>query len=173
MKHIIASENDILKSVVPDTISPQLHSDKEMTCSACFKPWEKVAAVLVVLGLKRMTFTPSSLWFQHYGQPLMSRNHHRDLSVSYSIKLQTFWARTQSKCIYVWSCTFRFLVFLCYLCLTKPGEFWTGMLDWTRWEIRTSFWQTQTADYVFRNRKVLSVCTSKYSYYFWFWWTEF
>uniref|UniRef100_A0A8C2JB67 Ras-related protein Rab n=1 Tax=Cyprinus carpio TaxID=7962 RepID=A0A8C2JB67_CYPCA len=38
VKHIIASENDILKSVVPDTISPQLHSDKEMTCSACFKP---------------------------------------------------------------------------------------------------------------------------------------
>ncbi|XP_059395352.1 ras-related protein Rab-38-like [Carassius carassius] len=38
VKHIIASENDILKSVVPDTISPQLHSDKEMTCSTCFKP---------------------------------------------------------------------------------------------------------------------------------------
>ncbi|XP_067289136.1 ras-related protein Rab-38b [Pseudorasbora parva] len=38
VKHIIASENDILKSVVPDTISPQLKSDKEMTCSACFKP---------------------------------------------------------------------------------------------------------------------------------------
>uniref|UniRef100_A0A672PHA7 Ras-related protein Rab n=2 Tax=Sinocyclocheilus grahami TaxID=75366 RepID=A0A672PHA7_SINGR len=38
VKHIIASENDILKSVVPDTISPQLHSNKEMTCSACFKP---------------------------------------------------------------------------------------------------------------------------------------
>ncbi|XP_042621002.1 ras-related protein Rab-38-like [Cyprinus carpio] len=38
VKHIIASENDILKSVVPDTISPQLNSDKEMTCSACFKP---------------------------------------------------------------------------------------------------------------------------------------
>ncbi|XP_056103721.1 ras-related protein Rab-38b isoform X1 [Rhinichthys klamathensis goyatoka] len=38
VKHIIASENDILKSVVPDTISPQLNSGKEMTCSACFKP---------------------------------------------------------------------------------------------------------------------------------------
>ncbi|XP_073685856.1 ras-related protein Rab-38b [Garra rufa] len=38
VKHIIASENDILKSVVPDTISPQLNSDKEIPCSACFKP---------------------------------------------------------------------------------------------------------------------------------------
>ncbi|XP_051542102.1 ras-related protein Rab-38-like [Myxocyprinus asiaticus] len=38
VKHIIASEHDILKSVVPDTISPQLNSTKEMTCSACFKP---------------------------------------------------------------------------------------------------------------------------------------
>ncbi|XP_026116698.1 ras-related protein Rab-38-like [Carassius auratus] len=38
VKRIIASENDILKSVVPDTISPQLNSDKELTCSACFKP---------------------------------------------------------------------------------------------------------------------------------------
>ncbi|KAI2659819.1 Ras-related protein Rab-38 [Labeo rohita] len=38
VKHIIASENDILKSVVPDTISPQLSSDKEIPCSACFKP---------------------------------------------------------------------------------------------------------------------------------------
>lgn len=45
VKHIIASENDILKSVVPDTISPQLNSDKEMTCSACFKPWEEVATM--------------------------------------------------------------------------------------------------------------------------------
>lgn len=26
-------------------------------------------------------------------------------------------------------------VFWSYLCLTKPGEFWTGMLDWTRREI--------------------------------------
>lgn len=45
VKHIIASENDILKSVVPDTISPQLNSDKEMTCSACFKPWEEVVTM--------------------------------------------------------------------------------------------------------------------------------
>nr|XP_055064760.1 ras-related protein Rab-38b [Misgurnus anguillicaudatus] len=37
VKHIMASENDILKSVVPDTISPQLSSTKELPCSACFK----------------------------------------------------------------------------------------------------------------------------------------
>ncbi|KAG7484347.1 ras-related protein Rab-38 [Megalops cyprinoides] len=37
VKYIIASENDILKSVVPDTISPQLNSAKNSTCSACFK----------------------------------------------------------------------------------------------------------------------------------------
>lgn len=55
VKHIIASENDILKSVVPDTISPQLNSDKEMTCSACFKPWEEVATKYgSSIGLKRM-----------------------------------------------------------------------------------------------------------------------
>ncbi|KAG7322400.1 hypothetical protein KOW79_013746 [Hemibagrus wyckioides] len=38
VKHIIASENDILKSVVPDTISPQLTTTTKMSCSACFKP---------------------------------------------------------------------------------------------------------------------------------------
>ncbi|XP_066507622.1 ras-related protein Rab-38b [Hoplias malabaricus] len=38
VKHIIASENDILRSVVPDTISPQLTPTKEISCSACFKP---------------------------------------------------------------------------------------------------------------------------------------
>ncbi|XP_068572604.1 ras-related protein Rab-38b [Cebidichthys violaceus] len=37
VKHIMATENDILKSVVPDTISPQLHSDRQMSCSGCFK----------------------------------------------------------------------------------------------------------------------------------------
>ncbi|KAM9455280.1 ras-related protein Rab-38b [Clarias gariepinus] len=38
VKHIIASENDILKSVVPDSISPQLTTTTKMSCSACFKP---------------------------------------------------------------------------------------------------------------------------------------
>ncbi|KAF4082051.1 hypothetical protein AMELA_G00147290 [Ameiurus melas] len=38
VKHIIASENDILKSVVPDTISPQLTTTTKMSCAACFKP---------------------------------------------------------------------------------------------------------------------------------------
>ncbi|XP_056141095.1 ras-related protein Rab-38b [Lampris incognitus] len=38
VKHIMATENDILKSVVPDTISPQLDSNKAlMSCSGCFK----------------------------------------------------------------------------------------------------------------------------------------
>lgn len=38
VKHIMASENDILKSVVPDTISPQQTTSTKMSCSACFKP---------------------------------------------------------------------------------------------------------------------------------------
>ncbi|XP_046873440.1 ras-related protein Rab-38-like [Hypomesus transpacificus] len=38
VKHIMSTENDILKSVVPDTISPQLNSTKQVNCSACFKP---------------------------------------------------------------------------------------------------------------------------------------
>ncbi|MCI4388247.1 hypothetical protein PGIGA_G00083300 [Pangasianodon gigas] len=38
VKHIIASENDILKSVVPDTISPQLTATTKTSCSACFRP---------------------------------------------------------------------------------------------------------------------------------------
>ncbi|MED6253153.1 hypothetical protein ATANTOWER_023266 [Ataeniobius toweri] len=37
VKHIMATENDILKSVVPDTISPQMDSSREMSCSGCFK----------------------------------------------------------------------------------------------------------------------------------------
>lgn len=37
VKHIMATENDILKSVVPDTISPQLDSGRQMSCSGCFK----------------------------------------------------------------------------------------------------------------------------------------
>ncbi|KAI3373703.1 hypothetical protein L3Q82_022290 [Scortum barcoo] len=37
VKHIMATENDILKSVVPDTISPQLDSNRQMSCSGCFK----------------------------------------------------------------------------------------------------------------------------------------
>ena len=38
VKHIMATEHDILKSVVPDTISPQLGSHSESLCSGCFKP---------------------------------------------------------------------------------------------------------------------------------------
>ncbi|KAK1800169.1 hypothetical protein P4O66_000223 [Electrophorus voltai] len=38
VKHIIASESDILKSVTPDTISPQLTPTNEMSCFGCFKP---------------------------------------------------------------------------------------------------------------------------------------
>ncbi|KAF7206510.1 ras-related protein Rab-38b [Nothobranchius furzeri] len=37
VKHIMATENDILKSVVPDTISPQIHSNDQMSCSGCLK----------------------------------------------------------------------------------------------------------------------------------------
>ncbi|XP_029957674.1 ras-related protein Rab-38b [Salarias fasciatus] len=37
VKHIMATENDILKSVVPDTISPQLDSSRQMSCSGCLK----------------------------------------------------------------------------------------------------------------------------------------
>lgn len=37
VKHIIASENDMLQSEVPDTITPQLEKDKGGTCSACFR----------------------------------------------------------------------------------------------------------------------------------------
>ncbi|KAG7270574.1 hypothetical protein CRUP_000139 [Coryphaenoides rupestris] len=38
VKHIMATESDILKSVVPGTISPQLDSRAESGCSGCFKP---------------------------------------------------------------------------------------------------------------------------------------
>lgn len=37
IKHIMASESDILKTVVPDTISPQFDSRRQTSCSACFK----------------------------------------------------------------------------------------------------------------------------------------
>ncbi|XP_037543301.1 ras-related protein Rab-38 [Nematolebias whitei] len=37
VKHIMATESNILKSVVPDTISPQIYSNNQMSCSACFK----------------------------------------------------------------------------------------------------------------------------------------
>ncbi|XP_054481806.1 ras-related protein Rab-38b [Anoplopoma fimbria] len=37
VKHIMATENDIMKSVVPDTISPQLDSNRQINCSGCFK----------------------------------------------------------------------------------------------------------------------------------------
>ncbi len=97
--------------------------------------FQTLREVSAVLGLKRMTFTPSSLWFQHYSQPLMSRTRHRDLSVSYSIKLQTRWACTQSKCIYVWSCTLRFLV------LFMSNKTW-GVLDWLAWLNKTRDYTT-------------------------------
>ncbi|KAM6986281.1 ras-related protein Rab-38-like [Aplochiton taeniatus] len=38
VKHIMATESDILKSVVADTISPQLSSNQPSSCSTCFKP---------------------------------------------------------------------------------------------------------------------------------------
>ncbi|XP_029506091.1 ras-related protein Rab-38b [Oncorhynchus nerka] len=38
VKHIMATENDFLKSVVPDTISPKLNDSQPGTCSACYKP---------------------------------------------------------------------------------------------------------------------------------------
>lgn len=37
VKHIIASESDMLQSEVPDTITPQLEKDKGGTCSSCFR----------------------------------------------------------------------------------------------------------------------------------------
>ncbi|XP_066555379.1 ras-related protein Rab-38 [Amia ocellicauda] len=37
VKHIIANENDILQSEVPDTISPQLNAVKDSSCSTCYK----------------------------------------------------------------------------------------------------------------------------------------
>ncbi|KAL4657349.1 ras-related protein Rab-38-like [Arapaima gigas] len=37
VKHIIASEKDVLKPGVLDTVSPRLGSLKETTCSGCFK----------------------------------------------------------------------------------------------------------------------------------------
>lgn len=37
VKHIIASENDMLQSEAPDTITPQLEKDKGGTCSSCFR----------------------------------------------------------------------------------------------------------------------------------------
>ncbi|KAK1900098.1 Ras-related protein Rab-38 [Dissostichus eleginoides] len=37
VKHIIASENDMLQAEVPDTITPQLENDKGRTCSSCFR----------------------------------------------------------------------------------------------------------------------------------------
>lgn len=36
VKHIMATENDILKTVVPDTISP-LDDPNRQSCSGCFK----------------------------------------------------------------------------------------------------------------------------------------
>ncbi|KAG7478612.1 hypothetical protein JOB18_004126 [Solea senegalensis] len=37
VKHIIASEKDMLQSEVPDTVTPQLEKDKGGTCSSCFR----------------------------------------------------------------------------------------------------------------------------------------
>ncbi|TNM84826.1 hypothetical protein fugu_009004 [Takifugu bimaculatus] len=37
VKHMMAAENDILKSVIPDTVSPQLDARREASCSGCFK----------------------------------------------------------------------------------------------------------------------------------------
>ncbi|XP_028656244.1 ras-related protein Rab-38-like [Erpetoichthys calabaricus] len=37
VKHIIASESDLLQAEVSNTVSPQLNSPKNSSCSACFK----------------------------------------------------------------------------------------------------------------------------------------
>ncbi|CAG00459.1 unnamed protein product, partial [Tetraodon nigroviridis] len=37
VKHMMATENDILRSVIPDTVSPQLNAHRETSCSSCFK----------------------------------------------------------------------------------------------------------------------------------------
>lgn len=37
VKHIIASEEGVVKSVVPDIISPKLSAVKDSACSGCFK----------------------------------------------------------------------------------------------------------------------------------------
>ncbi|KAK6486527.1 ras-related protein Rab-38-like [Huso huso] len=37
VKHIFANESDLMQSEVPDTVSPQLNSTKNTSCSACFK----------------------------------------------------------------------------------------------------------------------------------------
>ncbi|XP_069615372.1 ras-related protein Rab-38 [Ranitomeya imitator] len=37
VKHIIASESDLMQSVEPDVIKPQMNSSKIASCSACFK----------------------------------------------------------------------------------------------------------------------------------------
>ncbi|XP_056417375.1 ras-related protein Rab-38 isoform X3 [Hyla sarda] len=37
VKHIIASESDLLQSVEPDVVKPQMNSSKIASCSACFK----------------------------------------------------------------------------------------------------------------------------------------
>lgn len=37
VKHIFANKSDLMQSEVPDTVSPQLNSTKNTSCSACFK----------------------------------------------------------------------------------------------------------------------------------------
>ncbi|KAM6984198.1 ras-related protein Rab-38b [Tautogolabrus adspersus] len=37
VKHIMATENEILKSVIPDTISPQYNYNRQSSCSSCLK----------------------------------------------------------------------------------------------------------------------------------------
>lgn len=34
---MMATENDILKSVIPDAVSPQLDAHGDSSCSGCFK----------------------------------------------------------------------------------------------------------------------------------------
>ncbi|XP_034462852.1 ras-related protein Rab-38 [Hippoglossus hippoglossus] len=37
VKHIMATENEIMKSMVSDTVSPQYDDDRQTSCSGCFK----------------------------------------------------------------------------------------------------------------------------------------
>ncbi|KAM4742276.1 ras-related protein Rab-38 [Anableps anableps] len=51
VKHIIASENDMLQSEVPDIVTPQLEKDKGGTCSSCFRSqWRVLVPVLFLSG---------------------------------------------------------------------------------------------------------------------------
>lgn len=66
VKHIMATENDILKSVVPDTISPHIDSHRQMNCSGCFKWWTGVGGGDGKTGNdgEEIHTTPEEVWVQ-------------------------------------------------------------------------------------------------------------